>query len=272
MKKRSLFAAVAMLLVSAVVLTSATYAWFAAGTTVSVNPVYASISQSDGSIQISADQSSWKAVLTYDDLAAQAGNNVGSQASPVTLVPVSFNKATGSFVGGAITSGTFQAAAANGANYIHYTAYLKADAETEVRITPTLDNNSVSYIYAYVSCGSEKTVRNNGTAGKYYPVTAAAGTSIPDSNDNRIVDDDGHNAYTVNSVTDGAPTSFDANVPSGALGGVVEPDTNDLTVTLAAGVVTPVNVYLWAEGQNIACNGSISNTVVNCALTVSKAS
>lgn len=53
MKKRSLFAAVAMLIVSAIVLTSATYAWFAASTSAAtVAKFTASVSADDGSLLV----------------------------------------------------------------------------------------------------------------------------------------------------------------------------------------------------------------------------
>ena len=48
MKKHSLVAAIAMLVVSAIVLTSATFAWFSMGTTVGVEALTIGVSESSG--------------------------------------------------------------------------------------------------------------------------------------------------------------------------------------------------------------------------------
>ncbi len=69
MKKRSLFAAVAMLLVSAVVLTSATYAWFAAGSKADIDQIKAKVTAGDGTLQIATittgNDANWGISLPY---------------------------------------------------------------------------------------------------------------------------------------------------------------------------------------------------------------
>ena len=106
MKKRSLFAAVAMLIVSAVVLTSATYAWFASGTEVTVSTVSADVSNSDGSIKISADGSNWKTTLANADLQAVASNILPAAFTPVSIQPSNLNVVAGSITDGAFAAGS----------------------------------------------------------------------------------------------------------------------------------------------------------------------
>ena len=54
MKKRSLVAAIAMLMVSAIVLTSSTYAWFATSSAAAVDKFSATVTNNSGSLTVQA--------------------------------------------------------------------------------------------------------------------------------------------------------------------------------------------------------------------------
>lgn len=68
MKKRSLFAAVAMLIVSALVLTSATYAWFNVGGDATIKTTRGSVMQAGTGIRLKTDSGmDWNSVLLPQD-------------------------------------------------------------------------------------------------------------------------------------------------------------------------------------------------------------
>ena len=95
-KKRAFVSAIAMLIVSAIVLTSSTFAWFSMSKEASVDSMNLTVSSPEG-IQISANASTWTAKLTVDEIFdndpattsrydAYAGNN---NLYPADLIPVS---------------------------------------------------------------------------------------------------------------------------------------------------------------------------------------
>ncbi len=90
-KRRKILLAIIMILFVGVVLTTSTYAWFTANTTVTVNTIDVNVSTSAG-LQISADARDWKAILTNNDLlnASWTGkiNQIPNGSDEVT-VPVS---------------------------------------------------------------------------------------------------------------------------------------------------------------------------------------
>lgn len=266
MKKRSLFAAVAMLIVSAIVLTSATYAWFASGTSVSVAEVKAEVSNSDGSILISADGTNWGSTVSLAQLQGQAGNSIATNFAPVSVNPTNL-----SIVGGSITSGAFTPAPAVAGSYIKYTVYVKSDTAVDANVTPTF-NFGTGFIYGLVKTENNVeeeanlTVRNV-ASNKYYPVVVSSGADIIDANGNSILDDAAHDAYSANGL--GMPGTYDT-VDEGILGDLVTPDTNALTIHLTPGTSQAVTVMLWAEGQNTACSGTVPAANSTAVLNIAK--
>ena len=75
-----------MLIVTAVSLTTASYAWFTENTTVSVEDIEVTVDASNG-IQISTDAQKWKANITNTDILA--GYTGGTNQLPSKLSPVS---------------------------------------------------------------------------------------------------------------------------------------------------------------------------------------
>jgi len=95
--RRTVLIALLTLLVTAISLTTSTYAWFTANATVSLGSLDVNVTASNG-IQISMDATNWKASLTTADIkgAAYVGN---VNQVPAVLSPVStgatINSATG---------------------------------------------------------------------------------------------------------------------------------------------------------------------------------
>lgn len=90
MKNRKIISAFLMLLLAAITLTSASYAWFTANQTVSVAGLDVNVSASNG-IQISTDAITWKASLALTDITTNAYTGNRNQV-PGLLVPVSSPK------------------------------------------------------------------------------------------------------------------------------------------------------------------------------------
>ena len=87
MKKRKILVAFMMLLVTAVTLTTASYAWFTANTTAVVQSLDVNVTAQNG-IQISMDATNWKGSLTVDDIKGEAYSGHSNQV-PTELIPVS---------------------------------------------------------------------------------------------------------------------------------------------------------------------------------------
>lgn len=155
LKKRAFVSAIAMLLVSAIVLTSATFAWFSMAKQATVEQMNLSVTSPEG-IQISANATAWTTKLTqaqlageygvtqdYDRYTAYAGNK---NMFPSVLVPVScsfknwssglprFNKVTMQGDGSAVVSAPLTQSRdnADADGFIAFDVFLKVAADTTV--------------------------------------------------------------------------------------------------------------------------------------------
>lgn len=297
MKKRSLFAAVAMLIVSAMVLTSATYAWFASGTKASVGEIKASVSKSDGTLLVATDLTAnsgagnWKTDLTYADWQNVTGNvgvpttNAGAQV-PTELHPISVaftNDAVSSKIAGGIsqdtttgsaTYGQYKFAATGNAttNYIDLTFYVKATSACVVDVEPTFNNGSVAYIYGAITSNGSGAAATSTTAAVtavnsvicgdsagYYPVVVNNGVAVDNNTRNSIVD----------------TAEDDSTNP--ILGSQVTPSAANSTLKFviteamaAADQYVTVHIYIWAEGQHASCTGNASAGTASMSLSLTK--
>ena len=85
-KKLSLL--ILLLLITIVMLGTSTYAWFTANRVVTINQIDVKVEASNG-LQISTDASTWKTVITNDDITSgyAGANNI----LPATVTAVSTN-------------------------------------------------------------------------------------------------------------------------------------------------------------------------------------
>lgn len=175
-KKRAFVSAIAMLIVSAIVLTSSTFAWFSMSKEATVDSMDLTVSSPEG-IQISANASAWTASLTVDQIfnetldeegkpvdgasryAAYYGNN---NLYPADLIPVSsafraansasgyanFFKATLNDSGRATSTAVTQAKdSQDAAGLIAFDLFFKvAESQTVKFATSTFKDNSNSKI------------------------------------------------------------------------------------------------------------------------------
>ena len=179
MKKRSLVAALAMLMVSAIVLTSSTYAWFATSTKAQVKGINATIVNAEGSIKISnttGEDAVWSTTL---DVAAFKPTGLADDPNAANSIvsalnPVSFDVTNGAFVAGGIAQSLVKTTNAEGdtvesnalvyspsnetaGNYMKMNIYVKSETAQTVKVTL---NGTLGYdfIFAALEVGGERTV------------------------------------------------------------------------------------------------------------------
>ncbi len=265
MKKRSLVAALAMLMVSAIVLTSSTYAWFATGTTAKVSNIEARVANTAGNIQISANGTDYKTALDYSEFAGASGNFM-----PNYFSPVSFNPDAKSFISGSIeqdgtvgsaTEGKFvfnPAVVSDGSGYyIMLNVYVKSDVDCVVKITPNMTGSTYDFIYSalFDNAGSYKVY--NKTSGRGYTPVVSAVKGV-DVNGNAIMDAN-------DTLADGSTTSYNALAAA-----TVDATSEALEINLTKGTAKTITLYVWAEGNDQACSGAVPDAACGVVLDFAK--
>ncbi len=269
MKKRSLVAAIAMLMVSAIVLTSSTYAWFATGTTAKVSGISAQVSNTSGNITISADGTNYSTALEYAAFQGQTGNFTPSDFSPVSFDPI--NQA---FIAGSIAQGedaentaTFgklvfnpSVATNDSTKFIKMKVYVKASVDCTVNVAADMANSTYQFIYGAIYDDSDTTNYKvyNGSSRTYVPVLQAT----PGID----VDTDGIMEKDVDKMTDGS-TPYNAAL---ATNQVASTTSDVVSITLTADQPKTITFYVWAEGNDALCIGNIDAQQCAAALNFTK--
>lgn len=185
--RKKVLTAFLMLIVTAVSLTTASYAWFTENTTVSVEDIEVTVDASNG-IQISTDAQKWKANITNDDILAGytgATNQLPSKLSPVSTIgdvetTTGFMKMfKGNLVADAsIASGyrleatrSTEAAGLNGAagtegDFVTFDLFILATQATSIYLTGSSD---------VVTSGADKGLKNASRLAFLYQGSANAG-------------------------------------------------------------------------------------------------
>lgn len=175
-KKRAFVSAIAMLIVSAIVLTSSTFAWFSMSKQATVDSMDLTVSSPEG-IQISANASAWTANLTIDEIFNTDDTTTSrydaykdnANLYPADLIPVSsafeysdtdtgrvtFYKATLNDTGYANVSVVSQTAGnANNAGLIAFDLFFKVAKDTKVYFgTSEFKDNSASDVLTSLRLG-----------------------------------------------------------------------------------------------------------------------
>ena len=184
-KSKKIFIAILMILFTGVILTASTYAWFTANKTVTVSQIDVNVTTSEG-LQISTDASTWKTVISNDDITGvtYSGNTNQLPKETAAIKPTStigeIDTATGfmkMFVGTVESN--------DSGNYI-----LTAEQSTETKSTTTGDfvvfdlffqTNAAATIYltsnsTVGSVGTATGIQNASRVGFVVQGHAAAGT------------------------------------------------------------------------------------------------
>jgi hypothetical protein len=251
MKKRSLFAAVAMLIVSAIVLTSSTYAWFSSGNRAVVSAITGSVSNNAGDIRLSGDGgTTW-----YDNLDSDAKYSATNlkKASTYHAVDADLSGSAPTFVKGTLASGVWtkdtETGAVEGTDYTFYTFKVKATAAASVTCSPNWTCQA-NFGYAVVYIDGVQSGIFGSTANDNYGSLPSSVTSANDTNRNDIIDSDDTSAPTLTTVTATNPAS--------------------IPLTFTSGQVMEFRVYIWAEGQDAQCTGTVNPASIGMGFTFTK--
>lgn len=305
-KKRAFVSAIAMLIVSAIVLTSSTFAWFSMSKQATVDSMDLTVSSPEG-IQISANASAWTANLTIDEIFntddtttsrydAYEGN---TNLYPTDLVPVSsafeyansatgvanFYKATLNDAGYANVSAISQTAGnADNAGLISFDLFFKVAQQTTVYFgTSEFKDNSSSDVLTALRVGF--TPLGNLAIGSTAAEAQALNTFTRGTG-NIVYEVDSMNrsadATSLGQTTGRLDTKYLAG--TGASGqttnGILDNSFTHATAaklvrdTDAASVksftlnagVTKMRVFLWVEGNDVDCQNSIAGAAFTAAL------
>lgn len=185
--RKKILTAFLMLIVTAVSLTTASYAWFTENTTVSVEDIEVTVDASNG-IQISTDAQKWKANITNTDILAGytgATNQLPSKLSPVSTIG-DVETTTGfmkMFKGNLIADATIpsgyrleatrstEAAGTNGAagtegDFVAFDLFILATQATSIYLTGSSD---------VVTSGADKGLKNASRLAFLYQGSTTAG-------------------------------------------------------------------------------------------------
>lgn len=288
LKKKALFPVIAMVLVSVVALSSATYAWFTTGNDATINNLNVQVVAADG-IQISVDGTNWTSSLdtaALSDIAAiQAAGYTGvvnqmpaGQVNPVSTAGNVVNGKMEMFTGNLSASGELSTAAdvetagTNG-NFIAFDVFFKMDSTKTIKlaysgsqvIAGTTDSDAETAArVAFIDLG------NATTAAAARSLTTAASTKIWEPN--ATVRSAAANAQFAE-PKDGQKLTYKGVKEAGTnIGDSQKADVETFTMSADTDILTlekgynKVRIYIWMEGEDIDCLNGTSGGVFNTTL------
>jgi hypothetical protein len=304
-RKNMLRSSVAMLLVSVLALTTATYAWFTTGNGGKVEEIALTAATAAG-IELSADAENWSGIITKKDLIAleDAENNKVNQmlnGESDRMEPLS---SYGAVSGGVLTmykgtiseDGTFTAEknSGNTNNYVKFDFYVRNTNSEDATLYLDLTNASVSEVEdedADRATGVDNAVRvafiDQGGAGNGISIintTDAPGDArkLTGNKTSALVwePNDNDKAAVVNGTITSSSDKTAATVVNGVATGssslkVLETVNKDSTTkyvsiaTIGANRISKVTVYIWLEGQDPDCTNYASGGKFNVNLVFS---
>ncbi len=297
LKKRTFISAIAMLIVSAIVLTSSTFAWFSMARQVEVEKMQLTVTSPEG-IQISANTNAWTTQLSYNDVNPTEDTVSRFKADsdhtnhfPALLAPSSSRLATAgrlpTFFQGAVSEdGTLTATQVNDANggYVVFDVFLKvSEAQTvywdKTTVAAVANGNTEvvnSARVALIPCGTSedpataKTVLTcaQGDAQLFEPAgyshneeVVAAGVI---SNDEYVKTLYLNNTIAASEKINVAGSGYVTDNPYKVFETYAktladEKNTDGMKLSLLPGI-TRVRVYMWMEGNDVDCLQSVGGS------------
>ena len=286
MKKKNVLIAFAMLLLTGVTLSTATYAWFTANTKLELGTLDVNVQATNG-IQVSTDAINWKSVLTTEDI--KGATYTGSKNQfPATLTPVStigsttagmFDMYYGALQdNGTITLSKESEAQGTTGKYIAFDLFISSTAQKEIALLDTSKAVATGAKDSKLQYSTRVGFLNKGTDSTSTPATAyALNSSVdqtiwqPNADQHTTVainsgsveagvipDYKGAIAATETGVALNNSTNFgtlSATLISTKVTETVWPTTTVLTVNPG---ITKLRVYIWIEGQDVDCENTAS--------------
>ena len=300
-KKRAFISAIAMLIVSAIVLTSATYAWFSMAKRVEVESMELNVTSPEG-IQISANTTAFTTKLTVDNIKGTdetAGgkrfnayeghiNNIPTTVKPSSSTFTTSNALPAWFDGSINDSGTIDLYAVNevGSGFVAFDLFVKVKATTTIMFgssTVTCEGNAelpTSMRIALVNCGT--------VAEKADAATIKSTLNLPSTNTaNKVVYEIDAANHTTAATALGAsgimsmrPIAYAgtnkecrSDFPNttafntGDLKATLATSADAATIRAAAGI-TRMRVYMWMEGNDVDCANDVAGSTINFNLVL----
>ncbi len=281
-KKRALFPAIAMVLVSVLALSGVSYAWFTMSQSATVNELSVNVTVADG-MQISVDGGAWKSTINASDITT----NLPSYLSNKNQLPLDGVKPVSSpctvadgvmamFLGEIQDDGSLKTTALEDADEGNYYAFdlffnmssdKKLVLDTGSYVTSTAETHKAVRV-AFIDLGSattgsaaqglvgaaEKIVIWEPAATQHTSTAVAADSTILNTKVNYL----GVDSAAANFTGGTAVTTLDINENATTGATTVAKELFDF----AAGV-NKVRVYIWLEGQDVDCNNDISGNTFN---------
>lgn len=303
LKKRTFISAIAMLVVSAIVLTSSTFAWFSMAKRVEVEAMELNITSPDG-VQLSANANAFTTMLTLADIkgestarwAAYEGNqnNFPELLSPSSSV-FDTTRALPKFYSGSIDDAGYinatQVTSDVASGYVAFDIFVKVGQDQQVYWNETTvtcaDNEDVTSAMrvALVNCG---------TVAAKAEADAILGTLPANPFQNRVVmyEPNSTNHTDASGYADGATVPnlyitapFSRRTPTGNGKNIMQENQyastfKGVTVTDADSAqnayfnavagINRVRVYLWMEGNDVDCANDVAGATIgfNLVLTI----
>ena len=302
-KNQAAVAAIAMLLISAIVISTATFAWFTLGRSAQVDQVDLKVTKQGEGIAISANATNFTDTITYDNL---RGKDTGDKAdynaisedfnhftdriSPASSV-FSLNTLPAFFQGGidrvAKKMVASEATSADGktinenAGFYAFDVFIKNGGTDEVKVKmseskiivdadgDTADDKGDASYYADTVKAMRIGFVNCGTV-----TTAAAATSGTAA---AIYADASSDAASTKALTkagefdvaEGSYVTEDAAAATSGYNCTVDTGSGDAILTLAGDSITQVRVYIWMEGQDANCTDNLMSQYIKANVVFS---
>lgn len=303
-RKRAFLAAMAMLLVSAIVLTTASFAWFKLGKTVAVETMQLKVTAGDG-IVISANTSAWTQKLTIAEIKGEADDDYTAYAGNTNNIPEFISPASSSFNASGSTLPAFFMGSI-GLNADAKNVMTSTAAADEINAKDLEDGAIQPGYYAFDVfvryVGDQETIEVNVGDSK---------VQVKENTDDATVEQDAKvedamrigfvnlgtvtsataagsvsktvvfakNAPSTNPVTsagesaelaDDAYTVSSANAGSltvaGSYSGVATDQAANAQMTLSNGI-NKIRVYIWMEGQDANCTNALMSQWVDATIS-----
>lgn len=296
-KKRAFISAIAMLIVSAIVLTSATYAWFSMAKRVEVESMELNVTSPEG-IQISANTSAFTTKLTADDITGNSTTRFKAYEGnmnniPETVKPSSTTFDTNGFLpaffdGSINDSGKMDIyeRADVGSGFVAFDLFVKVKSATTVKFgssTVTCESNTevpTAMRIGVINCGTvaEKADADaiqsvlpgmDRTKKVIYEVDASNHTAAASSlGASRIMTTRALKAAGTNVATDSKYSNIVSQVGyTAAIESNIATNATNATIPVEAGV-SRVRVYMWMEGNDVDCANDIAGSTINFNLVL----
>lgn len=292
-KKRAFISAIAMLIVSAIVLTSATYAWFSMAKRVEVESMELNVTSPEG-IQISANTSAFTTKLTVDDIKGASSTRFTAYEGninnvPETVKPSSSTFATSGFLpkffdGSINDQGKMDVYAREdvGSGFVAFDLFIKVKAATTVKFgssTVTCEANPelpTAMRIALVRCGTVAEKADAATIKSVLPGNApglkviyeldasshtAAATALGASG---VMETKGIQSAGLNIATN---NPFTNTISGAAINATIATAASAAKIDVNAGI-TRVRVYMWMEGNDVDCANDVAGATINFNLVL----